>query len=100
MSIRQQDDYRRRPSVSKTFVLPVGGSTVLHVSGASAPSGIDWLPSSMQLVVATTGTFIWTDQLGNSNTVTYPTGVFDLPFIAGTLSVGTAIGSVTVSWNL
>lgn len=85
------------PCFSKTYTLPVSGSSSLHtVSGGALQ---DFLPSSIFLIVSTAGTFVWTDADGNSNSLTFAVGDRTLPFTGATLEVGTAVGQATVSWN-
>jgi hypothetical protein len=87
------------PNRSKTFTLPVGASTVLHVAGASAPASINHLPATIHLNITTGGTWIWKDVDGTSNTVTYAAGALTLPYTAASIEIGTAIGTATVSWH-
>lgn len=84
-----------QPQISTTFVLPVAGSTALDNN-----TNAQHLPGSLMLIVSGTGTFIWKDAFGTTNTTTFPTGVFMLPFTASTVEVGTAAGSLTVSWQV
>lgn len=109
MALRSPRTDLHPSSIQRTFVLPVAGTTPLAdtlepsnaLSPAGAPAaGIDHLPSTLWLVVSTTGTFIWTDILGNVNTSgALPVGVFELPFTIKTIEVGTAIGTLTASWH-
>jgi hypothetical protein len=108
MALRSPRTDLHPSSIQRTFTLPVAGSTPLAdqlepsnvVSPVGAPAAnINHLPSDLHLIVGTTGTFVWTDLLGNSNTVTYPVGVFNIPYTFRTIEVGTAIGTLTVSWH-
>jgi hypothetical protein len=85
------------PCFSKTYVLPVAGASSLHEKSGGAL--MNHLPSSVFLIVSTTGTFVWTDAGGNSNTMTLAVGDRTLPFVPATIEVGTAIGEAVVSWN-
>ena len=85
------------PCFSKTYVLPVAGSSSLHEKSGGALQ--DHLPASLFLIVTTAGTFVWTDADGNSNSITLAVGDRTVPFVGATIEVGTAIGEATVSWN-
>lgn len=102
--------------IERTFVLPGAAPVVLadqlepnnSLSPAGAPAaGINHLPSKIWVVITTTGTLVWTDNLGNVNTTAaLPVGCFELPFTfkaigdsVGGVTVGTAIGTLTAAWH-
>jgi hypothetical protein len=89
------------PNRCKTFALPVVTSpTTLHTAGtAGSPADVNHLPSTVYLNVTTGGTFVFTDVLGTSNTITFAAGTYVLPFTCTTVTTGTAVGTMTVSWH-
>lgn len=115
MSLRSPRTDMHPASISRTFALTSGGATVtvadqLEASGATSPAGapaagINHLPSTLWLVVATAGTFIWADILGNVNTsASLAVGVYILPFTLKAIgdpggTMGTVVGSLTATWH-
>jgi hypothetical protein len=116
MSLRSPRTDLHPSSIQRTFVLPGAAPVVLAdqlepnntVSPAGAPAAnINHMPSTIWVVVTTTGTLVWTDLLGNVNTTAaLPVGAFELPFTfkaigdsVGGVTVGTAIGTLTASWH-
>ncbi len=116
MSLRTPRTDLHPAPIERTFVLPGAAPVVLadqlEPSGATSPAGapgpgINHLPSRIWAVIATAGTLVWTDILGNVNTTAQlPVGVFELPFTfkgigdtVGGVTVGTAIGTLTAAWH-
>lgn len=115
MSLRTPRTDLHPAPISRTYTLTSGGATVTvadqtEASGAQSPAGapaagINHMPSTLWLVVATAGTFIWTDLLGTVNTTaSIAIGTYVLPFTLRTIgdplgTMGTVVGTLTASFH-
>lgn len=91
-----------KPPLSKTFTSSDYGSAqvVLHVSGASAPTGVDRLPSSIFVVADAGDALTFKDGAGVSSTITFTTAFNgELPFTFASIESGSGVTSVTASWQ-
>jgi hypothetical protein len=55
--------------------------------------------SGFVVIVGTTGTFVWKDSAGTTQTTTLPVGTFNLPFGATSIEISTMVGTVIAYWH-
>lgn len=55
--------------------------------------------TGLVVIVGTTGTFVWKDCAGTTQTTTLPVGTFDFPFGATSIEISTMVGTVIAYWH-